>query len=80
MYIACYKAKNEDNRDYDISYNVIKEENCFMIECYVDGSNKYSISSIGKCTVSSAENIAKCLAAESVRPVHLEDIISDMRL
>lgn len=80
MYIACYKAKNEDGRDYDISYNVIKEENCFMIECYVDGGNEYNISSIGKCTAFAAENIAKYLAARALRPIHLEDVISDMRL
>ena len=80
MYIACYKAKDEANRDYDISYNVIKEENCFLIECYVDGGREHCLSSIGKCSVSDAENIAKRLAAGALRPVHLEDVISDLRL
>ena len=80
MYIACYKAKEEDGRDYDISYNIIKEENCFLIECYVDGGSRKSVSPIGKRSASAVEKIVEDLAANAIRPIHLEDVISDMRL
>ncbi len=79
MYTACFKAKEEDDRDFDISYRIIEENKSYYIECSIDGSNTSIVSSIGNCGNDTAEKLAALLAERALRPLHLEDIISDMR-
>lgn len=78
MYTACFTAKEEDGRDFDISYRVKKEENSFYIECSVEGGGTPFVAALGSCKEDAAEKLALFFAQNALRPLHLEDVISDM--
>ncbi len=77
-YTAFYKAKSNPERNFEISYCVMKIDNSFCIESSVDGGTFSEISYIGNCKEEYAEKLAELFAEKGVHPVHIEDIISDM--
>ncbi len=79
MYTACFKAKEEADRKFDISYRIIEENKSYYIECSIDGSHTKSVASIGSCGIDAAERLGVLFAEEALRPWHLEDVVSDMR-
>ena len=79
MYIACFKAKEENDREFDISYWVTEENKDYCIECSVDGGNRKRVAFLGSCGPDAAERLAHFFAANALRPAHLEEVVSDMR-
>ena len=79
IYKAVYKAKEEPDRNYDIIYSVTEKSGTFYIEAHVEGSVISETASLGSCGEKKAEEFAHLLAEKAVRPIHIEDIISDMR-
>ncbi len=79
VYEFFYKAKAEPDRNYDITYCIIKENNSYYIESSIDGSHISETASLGNCGEEKAVFLAKLMAKKSVRPLHIEDIISDLR-
>ena len=79
MYLSVYKAKKEPDRDFDIIYTINEKDGVFYIESHIEGSYISQIATLGSCGEEKAENFAHLLAEKAVRPVHIEDIISDMR-
>lgn len=78
MYKSVYKAKNEPDRNYDIIYLIKEKNGAFYIEAHIEGSSVYETAALGSCGEKKAEELAHLLAEKAVRPVHIEDIISDM--
>ncbi len=74
MIIAVYKSKTRK-----ISYSVIEDENCFVIETEVLGGSKKEKTLLSCCTEEKAIKTAKLFAKSEVHPLHIEDIISDLR-
>jgi hypothetical protein len=78
-YLAVFKVKADPDRNFDISYFVFKDENSFGIESFAEGKNFSEKVIIGNCGEEKAKSVAKFLAENGVHPLHIEDIISDMR-
>ena len=78
-YLAFYKAKTDPDRNFDICYCVFKDENSYGIESFICGGNFNEKASVGICGEKEALKIAEFFAENSVHPLHIEDIISDMR-
>lgn len=79
MYTACFKAKEETDRKFEISYIVDERGKSYCIECFINGGAASCSASIGSCGRETAEQLAAFLAAKALRPWHLEEVISDMR-
>ena len=79
VYKFFYKAKAEPERNFDITYAVAKEGNAYYLESFINGSGKKESSFLGNCKEEKATEIAKLLAEKAVRPLHIDDIISDFR-
>ncbi|MBQ7873859.1 MAG: hypothetical protein IJ306_01670 [Oscillospiraceae bacterium] len=79
MYLSVYKAKHEPDRNYDIIYSVTEKSGSFYIEAHIEGSFVCETAALGSCGEKKANELAHLLAEKAVRPVHIEDIISDMR-
>ena len=79
IYEAVLKAKSEPDRNFDIIYYLGKEENDYYIESRIEGKTDFERFFLGKCNPEKAEETLKILAENSVRPLHIENIISDMR-
>ena len=79
-YKAFFKAKAEQDRNFDIKYCVCEENGSYYIESFVEGGSFSEKVFIGKCKEKAAEEIAVFFAKKGVHPVHTEDIITDMRL
>ena len=78
-YIAFYSSKAETDRNFNIKYCVFKDGNSYGIESFICGGNFYEKASVGICGEKEALKIAEFFAENSVHPLHIEDIISDMR-
>lgn len=78
IYEAVFKAKSEPDRNFDIIYYLGKEENDYYIESGIAGKTDFETVFLGNCKIEKAEKIIKILAEKSVRPLHIENIISDM--
>lgn len=78
IYEAVFKAKEENDRNFDIIYYLGKEENDYYIESRIEGKTDFETFFLGNCKTERAEKAIKTLAEKSVRPLHIEDIISDM--
>lgn len=78
MYKSVFMAANEPNRKFDIIYRVTEENDSFYIESFIGGGKEYEKCSLGNCGLEKAEKLALLFAKNSVRPMHIEDIISDM--
>ena len=78
-YIAFYKDKTDPCRDFDIIYSVFKEENSYGIESFVCGGRFYEKTFIGNRYEEKVKQLAAFFAEKGVHPVHIEDIISDIR-
>lgn len=79
MYTACFKAKEETYRKFEISYIVDESDKSYCIECFIDGGSAHCSASIGNCGQEAAEKLAMLLAKNALRPWHLEEVVSDMR-
>ena len=79
-YLNVFEAKEEPGRNFDIIYCLCKEENSFCIESYIPGGSSFEKAFLGNCGEEKAEQITLFLAKNAVRPIHIENIISDMRL
>lgn len=79
VYEFFYKAKAEPGRNFDITYAVAKEGKAYYLESFISGSNKKESSFLGNCGEEKANKIARLLAEKAVRPLHIDDIISDLR-
>ena len=78
-YVAFYSSKAETDRNFDISYCVFKDEISYGIESSVCGGNFSKKAYLGICGETEALKIAEIFAKNSVHPLHIENIISDMR-
>ena len=78
-YIAFYKAKTDPCRDFDIIYSVFKEGSSYGIESFVCGGRFHEKVCIGNCKENKVKQLALFFAEKGVHPLHIEDIISDMR-
>ncbi len=74
MYKAVYKTKDER-----INYWVTESENSYYIESEICGGRFHEKVCLGNCKEDGAEKAAKLFAKKAVHPVHIEDIICDMR-
>ena len=79
IFETVFKAKNEAGRNFDIIYYLGKEENDYYIESRIEGKSDFETVFLGNCGIKKAEKVLKLLAENSVRPLHIEDIISDIR-
>ena len=79
IYEGFYTAKHEPKRNYEITYCIEKDKGSYFIESYINGGKIYSPVFIGSCGYATAKRLAQFLAKNSVHPLHIEDIISDMR-
>lgn len=78
-YIAFYTSKPETDRKFDIKYCVFKDGNSYGIESFVCGGSFSEKILFGNCGEKRAKNLAEIFAKKTVHPLHIEDIISDMR-
>ena len=78
-YVAFYKAKADSDRNFDINYTVFKEESSYGIESFVCGGRFHGKVCIGNCKENEAKQLALFFAKKGVHPLHIEDIISDIR-
>ena len=78
-YVAVYKAKADSNRNFDISYSIFKEGNSYGIESFVCGGRFHEKVCIGNFKENKVKQLALFFAEKGVHPLHIEDIISDMR-
>ncbi len=78
-YIAVYKTKADRKRNFEIGYRVFKEENSYGIESFICGGSFYEKAVIGNCGKEKAKKLAAFFAKKGVHPIHIEDIISDLR-
>ena len=74
-----FKAKEEPERHFDITYCVCEEKGCYYIESFINGKSGIEKAFLGNCGEEKAVSVARLLAEKSVRPLHIEDIITDMR-
>lgn len=79
IYEAVFKAKSETDRNFDIVYYLGKEGSDYCIESRIEGKTDFETVFLGNCGIEKSEKAIKILAENSVRPLHIEDIISDMR-
>jgi len=79
MYKAVFKAANELCRNYDITYIVDEDNGTYFIEAFIEGTDIFEKAALGNCGLDKAEETAMIFAEKSVRPIHIEDIISDLR-
>ncbi len=78
-YLAVYRTKADRKRNFEIGYRVFKEENSYGIESFICGGSFYEKAVIGNCCEEKAEKIVMFFAEKGVHPLHIENIILDMR-
>lgn len=84
MYYACFEAKEEPHRDYDIVYFVYENRDGYFIEARIPGKGSEKsvcqTAFLGKCGAEKAEYTAMRFAKGALRPIHLEDTLCDIVL
>ncbi len=84
MYSACFEAKEEPDRTYDIIYLVYENSDGHFMEAYIPGKNTtkttHHTAYLGKCGAEKAESTAVRFAKSVLRPIHLEDALCDITL
>lgn len=78
-YLSVYKSKKEPDRDFDITYTVAEKAGTFYIESEICGSFICETAVLGNCGEQKADELAHFLSEKAVHPLHIDDIISDMR-
>lgn len=73
-----YRSAAENNR-FSIIYSVCEDNNGFFIESSIEGGHFCEKVFIESHNEARAEKIARLFAEKGVHPVHIEEIISDMR-
>ena len=63
MYAACFEAKEEPDRNYDINYFVYENNEEYFIETYISGKSDVSTAYLGKCGAERAENSKESVKA-----------------
>ncbi len=79
MIKAVYKSTKELDRNFSIAYTVIEENGDYYLEAETEGGSFSEKACIGSCGDEKAERLAMLFAKEGVHPLHIEEIISDMR-
>ncbi len=74
MIIAVYESKERG-----ISYSVEKENGDYFIEAETLGGSRREKAFLGRCGENLAVKTAILFAERAVNPLHIEDIVSDMR-
>ena len=84
MYSACFEAKEEPDRSYDIIYSVYENTDGYFMEAYIPGKSSgkaaHQAAYLGKCSAEKAESAAVCFAKGALRPIHLKDALCDIVL
>lgn len=84
MYYACFEAKEEPHRDYDIVYFVYENREGYFIEARIPGKSSEKAACqtafLGKCSAELAESVTVCFAKGALRPIHLGDALCDIVL
>ncbi len=78
-YKAFFKSGQNLFRSFDVKYDVFEDCGSYYIESFVPGGNFSEIVFLGNCGEEKATETAKLFAEKGVHPLHIEDIISDMR-
>lgn len=79
MIKAVFKSANELDRKCSISYTVEENNGDYYITAAVEGGNSSEKAFLGRCNQEKAEELALLFASKGVHPLHIEDIISDLR-
>ena len=79
MIKAIFKSMNEPCRNFSISYTVFENDGDYYIKAETEGGNSSECAFIGSCGEEKAAALGHFLAEKAVRPVHIEDVISDLR-
>lgn len=79
MYKAVFKSASGIDRNISISYTIEEIEGDYYIESLLEGGVFHEKAFLGNCGFEKAEELALLLAKNGVHPVHIEDIISDLR-
>lgn len=79
-YRCFFTSKADENRNFDIKYAVCEDNGCFFIESFIEGGTFSERAVIENQKESGAESVAKLLAQKAVHPLHIEEVISDMRI
>lgn len=78
-YRSFFKTEIEPDLSKGVFYAVFEDSGSYYIECRISGGKYNEKIFLGSCGEEKAENIAHLLAVKKVHPLHIEDIISDMR-
>ncbi len=79
-YRSVFTSKADKNRNFDIKYVLCEDNGCFFIESFIEGGTFFEKAVIENQSEDKAENIARLLAQKAVHPLHIEEVISDMRI
>jgi hypothetical protein len=79
MIIEIFKSANELGNNFSISYKVIENSGDYFIEAETEGGKYSETAFLGNCGAEKAIALGHLLAEKAVRPIHIEDIISDLR-
>ena len=79
MIKAIFKSSNGLNGNKSISYAVNEKDGDYYIEAEIEGKDSAETAFLGNCGEEKAIALGHFLAEKAVRPVHIEDIISDLR-
>lgn len=78
-YKLIFKSGPHLCRNIGISYSVCEDKGCYFIESFIEGGAFYEKVCLGNCKKEKAVFLAKLFAEKGVHPLHIDDIISDMR-
>lgn len=78
-YKAFFKSGQNLFKNFDVKYAVFEDKGSFFIESEICGGFFREISFLGNCSEEKATETVKLFAEKGVHPLHIEDIISDMR-
>ena len=78
MFTEVFEAKEEPERNYDIIYRIDRIDEKYYIESEICGGKDLTKAYIGDLCERKAVRTAELLARNSVRPVHIKDIIEDI--
>ena len=79
MIITIFKSASGLDENKSISYTINESDGDYYIESKIEGGNSVETAFLGNCGEEKAIALGHFLAKKAVRPVHIEDIISDLR-
>ena len=79
-FISGFRAKKEEEREYDIHYWVMREGTDLFIQASAEGALISDTVLLRTKDIRDAEKTAVFLSENAVHPWHLKDILSDLNL